>query len=133
MKRNDSDAPVTVEELSIKTFEQGGRMHRQFNYHISRPLPPKPKPVVPVVEEKVVEIAGEKPKQDCVVVQQSNTCVHFKTSNSKAVKNLKCLSTTNVKVTPDHFLSLFFRLARTKKNAERSRTIVVEFNAQPTS
>jgi len=94
--RQQEDESVTIEELAIKTFEQGGRLHRTFNYHISSKLPQKPVPVVEKKEEEVVKV--EKPQtESCFVVQQSCTCVHMRTSNDVAMKPIKQVSTTSIK------------------------------------
>jgi hypothetical protein len=94
--RQQEDESVTIEELAIKTFEQSGRLHRTFNYHISSKLPQKPVQVVEKKEEEVVKF--EKPQtESCFVVQQSCTCVHMRTSNDVAMKPIKQVSTTSIK------------------------------------
>jgi hypothetical protein len=53
---------VMLEELSIRTYQQGGRLHRTFGYHISHPLP-KPKPVEEEKPEKKI-VEEEKPESE---------------------------------------------------------------------
>jgi hypothetical protein len=81
--RTPKESAVILEELSIRTFERENRLHRTFQYHISRPLYSKP-------------VSEPSKKDPCIVLQQSRTSARFSGVNG-SIKPL-CVSTTSIKV-----------------------------------
>jgi hypothetical protein len=96
----EEEEAITLENLSIRIFKKDGRSHRTFNYHISRPLPKKPKRVVEkVASSRFREKRPSKRAEQCIVVQQSSTCACFNDSDDVVLKPLKQLSITSIKIT----------------------------------